>query len=236
MEEEFRLLSQRPDVRLLFVDDGSGDDTNRLLHEIVRKLQGEAAVLSLPKNRGKAEAVRQGMLRAVAEGAAVAGYIDADMSTPARQVLLLLDAAMRGGHPVTLGSRVRLLGTAIQRRPVRHYTGRVFATAASLILKLPVYDTQCGAKFFRVSETLQAALSQPFISRWIFDVELIGRLLAGSDRVSRLAERDFIEIPLQEWRDVKGSKISSGDIFRVAADLALIAIDLKRRRQQMTAS
>jgi dolichyl-phosphate beta-glucosyltransferase len=233
-EKEFILLSRRSNLQLLFVNDGSEDRTDQRLKEIAGGLGEKADILNFKRNRGKAEAVRQGMLHAIKEGAAITGYIDADMATPAKEVLLLLDAAMGKGYAVTLGSRVKLLGTSINRRPMRHYIGRVFATMASVILQLPVYDTQCGAKFFQVSPTICNALSEPFISRWIFDVELIGRLLTGSDVSKPFTEDDFIEIPLHEWRDVKGSKISFIDFAKVAKDLVCVALDLKARRQKKT--
>src|SRR6185369_2437155 len=74
-------------------------------------------------------------------------------------------------------------------------------------LHLGVYDTQCGAKLFRRSPALLAALAQPFRSRWAFDVELLQRLLRGRDGVPAIAASDFLEEPLEVWRDVPGSKL-----------------------------
>src|SRR5204862_482251 len=85
------------------------------------------------------------LARALDRGAEVVGYVDADLSTPVAEVARLLDEMEQRGVAVVMGARVALLGTAIQRRALRHYLGRLFATAASIILGLPVYDTQCGA-------------------------------------------------------------------------------------------
>ena len=92
---------------------------------------------------------------------------------------------------VVIGSRVGLLGHDIDRSLRRHYLGRIFATVSSAVLDLPVYDTQCGAKAFRVTPALRAALADPFTSRWAFDVELLGRLRRNGV-VTRRAERDAV--------------------------------------------
>ena len=54
-----------------------------------------------------------------------------------------------------------------------YYLGRLFATLASTLLDVRIYDTQCGAKIFRSTDDLKIVLSKPFLSSWIFDVELI---------------------------------------------------------------
>jgi dolichyl-phosphate beta-glucosyltransferase len=216
---------------LLFVDDGSSDDTAARLEALSARAPARIAVMSLDQNRGKAEAVRRGMQEALARGAEIVGYLDADLATPPREARRLVELMLGSpGMQVLLASRVSLLGRDIQRRPLRHYAGRVFASAASLLLGLRVYDTQCGAKLFRRTPQLEAALGEPFLSRWIFDVELIGRLLAGAPGVPPLPIEGIIEEPLLAWRDVPGSKLRPHHLATVSRDLALVAMDLRRRR------
>jgi glycosyltransferase involved in cell wall biosynthesis len=188
-------------------------------------------VHGLARNRGKGEAVREGLLRALASGATAVGYLDADLSTPPEEMLGLLAVLEDPKIQVVLGSRVSLLGRRIQRRRARHYLGRVFASVASIALRLPVYDTQCGAKIFRRGPALEAALGSPFGSRWAFDVELLGRLLVGEDGTPQLSEADFVEVPLHRWRDVKGSSLSPWHALTAGKDLLRIAWQLRRRRR-----
>ena len=123
-----------------------------------------------------------------------------------------------------LESRVHLLGRHIERSAVRHYLGRVFATAVSVMSGLPIYDTQCGAKLLRADPVTREALEQPFVSRWIFDVELLARLVAGCARTGGPPARErIVERPLRKWRDVAGSRLKPGDFARAVLELAQIA-------------
>ncbi len=209
---------------LLFVDDGSVDETARVLDALAARVPGRISVLRLKPNGGKANAVRAGALQAVGEGAVRVGYWDADLSTPLGEVPrfeAVLDA--RPAVLGVLGSRVRMLGTRIERSSARHYAGRVFATLASVVLRLAVYDTQCGAKLFRVSPAFRAALAAPFRSRWAFDVELLARMdlasrAGGGPPVGEL----LVELPLQEWLHVGGSKLRPTAM--VQATLELLAM------------
>jgi dolichyl-phosphate beta-glucosyltransferase len=217
-------LAARMDAGLVFVDDGSTDGTAEVLAGIVARLDGRGETLALPRNAGKAEAVRQGMLRGLERGAAVVGYVDADLSTPVGEVARLARAIRRRKVSVVMGARVARLGARIERSVVRHYLGRVFATVASLVLRLPVYDTQCGAKLFRASPLLREALARPFRSAWAFDVELMQRLLAGSATSAPLAPGDFLEIPLRRWTDVRGSKIRPAAMVKAGASLLALGL------------
>ena len=126
------------------------------------------------------------------------------------------------------GARVAMLGSAIERTHVRHYLGRVYATAASLALGVDVYDTQCGAKVFRVNPSLLAAIEQPFNSQWAFDVELLGRLLKGSATTPGIPVEAFLEVPLNSWRDVKGTHLRTID--GLATVMQLVSIGRHHRK------
>src|SRR5690606_17108691 len=223
--ERFRhYAAEAPGVRILFVDDGSRDKTLDMLRGLEAERPAAFGVLALPRNGGKAEAVRCGILAGLEAGARYVGFWDADLSTPL-EAIGDLRAIMeeRPEIEAVFGSRVQLLGRAIERHAWRHYLGRVFATAASLALRLRVYDTQCGAKLFRASDRLAELFRDPFRARWIFDVELIARLIRQR-RGTALpgAESVIYEFPLLEWRDVPGSKLKARDFARAAVDLARI--------------
>lgn len=231
----FRQLFRDRALRLLFVDDGSTDDTRALLSSFAAQEPERVELLGLPRNQGKAEAVRQGMRAALGSGAAIVGYVDADLATPAEEILRLVELMRERRLQIVIGARVGLVGRAIERSVLRHYLGRVFATAASVVLRLRIYDTQCGAKLFRAGPALDAALDQPFISRWVFDVELIGRLLLGAPAVAPVPLSAMVEEPLRAWRDVEGSKVRPIHVLGVARDLALIERDLQRRKRALAA-
>ncbi len=230
--QEFEQAFQSHPIRFIFVDDGSTDETRALLQALVDRSGGRAELLGLDKNVGKAEAVRAGLRRAIDDGAEVVGYLDADLATSITDLAKLLRVLADSSIQTVLGSRVQLLGKKIERKLWRHYLGRCFATLASLVLRIPVYDTQCGAKVFRVSETLKSVLSEPFLTRWAFDIEILGRGLAGYPGVGRWEIRELHENPLDRWVDRSGSKLSLFAMIRTAGELALIESDLRLRRKK----
>jgi glycosyltransferase involved in cell wall biosynthesis len=223
-------LAESGRVRLLFVDDGSTDGTSAALDRLSSTSEA-IDVLRLPANVGKAEAIRQGLLRGLDSEARILAYYDADLATPPAELLRLVELLeTRPELAFVMASRVRLLGRRIERRPLRHYLGRVFATIASFVLHIPVYDTQCGAKAFRASSALREAIATPFRSSWVFDVELIGRLLRGAKGVEPVPLEAFEEMPLREWRDVSGSRLGVIGMARALVDLLVVSARFSRGR------
>jgi glycosyltransferase involved in cell wall biosynthesis len=222
--EEARLdvgafLDYRParhDVRFLFVNDGSKDRTLEILNDLASRDGSRYGVLDLPQNGGKAEAVRAGMLRAHDEGAEYFGFWDADLATPLDAIegfCHVLDA--RPEIELVFGARVRLMGRTIERKAIRHYIGRLFATAVAVAFRVRAYDTQCGAKLFRSTPLLRTIFEQPFMTRWIFDVEILTRYCLAAPVAPREA---IYELPLQAWYEIGGSKLRGKELVRVASD------------------
>jgi glycosyltransferase involved in cell wall biosynthesis len=189
----------KDDHYFLFVNDGSKDDTVGLLK---RNQQENFFVLDLQKNSGKAEAVRQGMLHIktlpILDEIKWVGFWDADLSTPLEELanFMIYYKTFNPGADSIWGSRVRRFGSNIVRTYKRHILGRVFANVTSFFLKLKCYDSQCGAKLFK-KELVEEVFFEPFISRWIFDVEIL----------MRLKNYNIVEYPLNTWVDVAGSKV-----------------------------
>lgn len=219
-----RFLEAPQNIRLLFVNDGSRDGTLAVLRELEAKYPGRAQVLNQERNTGKAEAVRCGMLHAIAHAdSAYTGFWDADLATPLADIATMRQLlAARSDLQMVFGARVRLLGRSIERRTVRHYLGRCFATCVSIMLRLPIYDTQCGAKLFRITPDLRQVLSTPFQSRWIFDVEIIARFLQLHRNDPGWASHAIYEHPLERWQDVAGSKVHPADFLKALFDLLRI--------------
>lgn len=214
-------------VCFIFVNDGSTDNTGQIVEELCRLLPGRALCIHLETNRGKATAVRAGVLKAMEMDFEYIGYWDADLSTPLSAIGSLCGVLDDPRVSIVMGSRVKLLGRKIERRMLRHYFGRGFATLASMLLGLPVYDTQCGAKLFKNSPELARAFSRPFLVKWTFDVELLARFKLIRDSYGGSSiEASIVEYPLEEWTHMPGSKIKIRDVFSVALELLILLLVL----------
>ena len=220
--DRFREFFGHSNIGFVFVDDGSRDQTLQVLENLRKSREDLVSVLQLKVNQGKAEAVRQGINFALEHNAEFTGYWDADLATPLNAIPRFLSILQdRPDLDMVFGSRVKLLGRKVQRRPARHYLGRVFATVVSVMLRLPIYDTQCGAKIFRVGPGTRGLFADPFLTRWVFDVEILARQIRQTGSPDVAASRIY-EYPLEEWEDVAGSKVKSTDFLIALRDIARI--------------
>ncbi|MEK9200602.1 MAG: glycosyltransferase [Patescibacteria group bacterium] len=126
--------------QVLFVDDGSTDDTRELLTTLAKK-DNRISVMSIPHG-GKAAAVTAGILKASGEYIL---FTDFDQSTPLPQVDKFLAAHAKGADAV-----IGIRGHRTQNDTwVRKFRSGVFVTLVQLVALPGIQDTQCGFKSFR---------------------------------------------------------------------------------------
>lgn len=215
-------VSAHPETLFLFVNDGSKDATLEMLKQLCDE-NPQFEFLDVQPNGGKAEAVRRGMLYTVEHfDSEYVGFWDADLATPLFEIDNFLKEMQRGDYKMVTGLRLMRLGSGVQRKALRHLLGRCFATVASFMLHLPVYDTQCGSKLYK-KEVVQPLFKDPFITRWLFDVEILSRYIYLFTLSS--AQQHIYEYPLLQWKDVDGSQLKLKDFFKAPYEL----IKIKRK-------
>jgi len=212
-------LKVHKDACICFVNDASTDNTYLKLEALKNKFPDQISILNNEKNMGKAASVRAGVLCCYHENMApVIAYLDADLATSLEECYSYL-LHLNENKTFVFGSRILKIGSQVERKFSRFLFGRIIATFISNILDVKVYDTQCGCKVFNaeLSETL---FKNPFISKWLFDVELFSRLLCHFGKENALNSMD--EIPVKRWVDQGESKVKLSYFFRLWYDLYLI--------------
>jgi len=138
------------------------------------------------------------------------------LATPLEEIPYFINTMLRFDFDVITGLRLMRLGAKVKRKNLRHYLGRVFATTASKVLKLPVYDTQCGAKLYK-KQIIQPLFKDRFITKWLFDVEILARYIKFFGREKAVTK--IYEYPVYQWEDIGGSQLKAKDFLKAPLEL-----------------
>lgn len=226
VSEFIQFSIDNPNYYFLFVNDGSTDKTDEVIGEIIKGRKDKVFYLELNSNKGKATAVREGMLSASKQNIfSIIGYLDADLSIPLIEVKRLLSNFNSRNINFVFASRIQIVGSNIKKKLLRHIIGRIFATIASMMLNIKVYDTQCGAKFFK-GEIVDLLFKDIFKSKWVFDIEIFFRYknIFKNVDINSMAK----EIPLEHCLHVNGSKIKLIQYVNVPIDMIKIYYEYKK--------
>jgi hypothetical protein len=78
-----------------------------------------------------------------------------------------------------------------------------------------------------------AVFAEPFLTRWLIDVEILARLIAaGRSGLLPGAAEVVYELPLRQWHDVAGSKVKPLDFPKALLELRTIARHYLRRAER----
>lgn len=223
--EYSNFLENNPETFICFVNDGSKDNTLGVLNILKAKHDTQIHILSLEKNSGKAEAVRVGINYCNQNFQhKFIGYLDADLATTLEEFIDLRNY-LTGEVVFSFGSRIRKIGSTIERENSRFLIGRVVATFISNILDIKVYDTQCGSKLF-TKEISEELFQKEFISKWLFDVEIFYRMILLFKREKAI--KKMHEVPLKLWVEKGDSKVKFTYGFKLWFDLYKISRNYKK--------
>ena len=216
-------LTNHPNYKICFVNDGSNDDTIDHLNRFKVGREDQVMICDLTVNQGKAEAVRQGTIKLIKETKVDnIGFIDADLSTGFEDYKGLVQKLESNGQNtyMVFGSRKLSEDSNIDRSMFRDIASTIVGFSINKVVGLPIKDTQCGAKVFTRALANQL-FQESFLTRWLFDVEIFLRMknIFKSNVLSKLQE-----VALANWADVDGSKLSFTDSVKIPLMLSKIAM------------
>jgi len=142
VEEIFAALDGLASFEVIYVDDGSTDDTlHRLCRERARR-DGALRVLSHPAVCGQSTAIHSGVCAARHPWIVT---LDGDRQNDPADIARLLEEIRRAGS-----DRLMVTGHRVQRRdtPIRRLSSRVANSVRRALLRDGTPDTGCGLKVF----------------------------------------------------------------------------------------
>lgn len=192
---DFEIFDNYKDViNFFFVDDGSDDNTSKLI------AQKGYPLLCLTENIGKGPAIRRGLLQLIEDKAIKTkwvGYWDADLTIDLKTLEEMGISNLPDTYHTVWTSRYKSFLSITKSSLLRGILGLIFSRMVRSYMKIDLHDTQCGAKVFR-THYAEELFKQPFLSRWLFDIELYFRLPRDS----------IMEYPITSWQNQTGSKVS----------------------------
>jgi glycosyltransferase involved in cell wall biosynthesis len=153
---------------LIVIDDGSTDDTFKILQELFEKYPRQLIVKKNPFNIGKGRALKKA-LRYVTGDYVV--FLDADLDLHPLQVQTLFDIMRLDEADIVIGSKMHpnsIVNYPLQRRIIS--LGYYFLV--KLLFGLPCHDTQTGLKLFK-TEVLRKVLPRVLVKQFAFDLEVL---------------------------------------------------------------
>ncbi len=203
-------LEKQPlSFEVVIVDDGSIDGTAAMVEKLAERTP-PVRLIRHPRNRGKGQAVKTGMLTATGK---LRLFADADGATPIAEVERL-KKAIDCGADVAIGSRaLRDDALIVRTRLHRKLMGTIFNFVVRTLTVKGINDTQCGFKLF-TANAADTVFPLQRIEDFGFDVELL--------YICRRKGLRIAEVPVN-WTDIPGTKVKLvRDSLRMLKDVVKI--------------
>jgi glycosyltransferase involved in cell wall biosynthesis len=197
------------DYEIIVVDDGSSDDTRKIIEGLPGK---NLKTVAYDTNKGKGHALKLGLYRATGE---FAFLIDSDSEIHAKELLGYVKALKSADF--VIGSKRHPLSN-VRTPAMRKFLSLGFNVLERLLTGVRATDTQAGLKAIR-SEALYRVLPLLSVKRYAFDAELLAVASLFGFRIKELP----INIELK-------ATFSAREVFRMLIDLLGIFYRLRIRK------
>jgi uncharacterized membrane protein YbhN (UPF0104 family) len=183
------------EVRFLVVDDGSTDRTVE-----VAEAAG-AEVVRQPENLGLGAAVRRGFAEAVARGAAVVVFLDADGEYAPEELDRMTAPILAGEADYVIGSRFD--GDIERMLPHRRFGNRVLTHLLRFVSRVRVNDGQSGYRALSRAAASEAEIVHDYNYAQVLTLDLLAKGFR------------YLEVPISyRFRETGGSFVRLGRYLR----------------------
>lgn len=198
------LVKQSYDFEIIVINDGSSDDTARVIKYLIRNWHGFRQI-SYEPNHGKGYAVKTGMLAARGDYALL---MDADNSTDISEVEKFWPYKEK--FEVIIGSRYLKKDSIKIKQPLgRRIVSRLGNFLVRTMLGIHSVDTQCGFKMFSAIAR-QNIFPLQQVERWGFDMEILAIAILKGYEIKEIAV---------DWYDAEGSQVKKGAAIKTLKEL-----------------
>jgi glycosyltransferase involved in cell wall biosynthesis len=211
MDINEKLKNKNFNYEILVLDDGSKDDTVKIVENLKTKIKNLNVILN-EQNMGKGFSVRHGMLLAKGKYCL---FMDADNSTTIDQFDNFLPY-FNEGYDIVIGS-IWIKGAKINEKAGWHrrLLGKISRLIIKIVLGLNISDTQRGFKSFK-KEVVEPIFSRQTIWRWGFDFEIL--------YIAKKLGFKIKEVPII-WNNAGESKVKLSSYISTFKDLLKVRLN-----------
>ncbi len=179
---------------LCFVNNGSRDYTESVLKAIKVQAPTRVSIVDVENHAGKASAVRSGARYLFnRQNVDFIGVIDANLSTNFEAFKALTQTIYKNENLSLVCGSVEKDKRNIRPKSVGVIFSKIIKKTVCIFHRLPVKDTQSGAKIFR-RNIIPVVYNKMFLTERLFDVEILLRLkkhFGSKDVINRIHEEQF---------------------------------------------
>lgn len=203
------------EIELIIVDDGSSDNTNKILVEFLKSIP-YAQLITLKTNCGKGEALRRGIAKSSGD---VILFMDSDLSASLENFEMFISNIT--DFDVIIGSR-SVHGSAVKNSDThRIVMGRLYNSLRRLVFLRSINDSQCGFKIFS-GDVGRKLFGISTCNRFSIDIEIL--------RIAEVLNIAILELPVV-WKAGNESSIRLfRDSLTMFFELFVLRLKLSRRR------